>query len=50
MCIQVEMLIGIRSRPVVLIAAIVVMLAALLYLALNRNHAVAPTVPVHRVR
>jgi uncharacterized phage infection (PIP) family protein YhgE len=44
------MLAGTRTKPVAIIAAIVIMVAALLYAALNRSHAVAPTSPVHQAR
>jgi hypothetical protein len=39
------MVTGTRIKPVAIIAALVVMIAALLYAAMNRTHTVAPNPP-----
>ena len=39
-----------RIKPVAVIAALVLMIAALLYAALNRSHQVAPAAPMHQTR
>jgi hypothetical protein len=37
-------------KPVAIIGALVIMIAALLYVALNRSHEVAPVPPMHQSR
>ena len=44
------MLVGSRAKPVVIIAALVLMIAAILYVALNRSHEVTPEPPLHQSR
>lgn len=44
------MLVRSRSKPVAIIAALILMIAAILYVALNRNHAVEPEPPLHQSR
>lgn len=44
------MLVRSRVKPVAIIAALVLMIAALLYVAFNRSHAVAPEPPLHQSR
>jgi hypothetical protein len=44
------MLVRSRAKPVVIIGALVLMIAAILYVAINRNHAVAPEPPLHQSR
>ena len=46
------MVIGTRVKPIAIIAALVVMIAALLYAAMNRSHEVGPTAPppIHKTR
>jgi hypothetical protein len=44
------MLTGVRMKPVAIIAALVVMIVALLYVALNRSHEVEPAPPLHQAR
>jgi hypothetical protein len=46
------MVIGTRIKPIAIIAALVVMITALLYAAMNRSHEVGPTTPplVHNSR
>jgi hypothetical protein len=44
------MLVRSRAKPVAIIGALVLMIAAILYVALNRNHAVAPEPPLHQSR
>ena len=39
-----------RAKPVVIIAALVLMIAAVLYAALNRSHEVSPAAPMHQDR
>lgn len=45
-----SMLTGVRMKPVAIIAALVVMIVALLYVALNRSHEVEPAPPLHQAR
>jgi len=44
------MLTGVRMKPVAIIAAVVVMIVALLYVALNHSHEVTPAPPLHQAR
>ncbi len=44
------MLAGARMKPIAIIAALVVMIAALLYAAFNRSHEVTPVPPMHSTR
>jgi hypothetical protein len=44
------MLTGTRIKPVAIIAALVLMVGALLYVALNRSHEVSPSPPMHQSR
>jgi len=44
------MLVNCRAKPVAIIAALILMIAAIFYVALNRNHAVAPEPPLHQNR
>ena len=37
-------------KPIAVIAALVIMVAALVYVALNRSHEVAPAPPLHQTR
>ena len=39
-----------RSKPIAIIGALIIMIAALLYTALNRSHEVAPVSPMHQSR
>jgi hypothetical protein len=39
-----------RIKPVAIIGALVIMIAALFYVALNRSHEVAPAPPMHQPR
>jgi hypothetical protein len=39
-----------RVTPFAIVAAIIVMIAALIYVGLNRSHAVAPHPPLHQAR
>jgi hypothetical protein len=48
--IQAAMLTRVRMKPVAIIAALVIMVAALLFAALNRNHKVMPAPPMHQAR
>ena len=52
-CIKTDgMVTGARITPVAIIIALVVMIAALLYAAINRTHEVGPTAPppIHKTR
>jgi hypothetical protein len=44
------MLVRSRVKPVAIIGALVLMLAAILYVALNHSHEVAPKAPLHQSR
>jgi hypothetical protein len=44
------MLVRSRTKPIVIIAALIVMIAALTYVVLNRSHEVAPAPPLHQLR
>jgi hypothetical protein len=44
------MLVRCRAKPIAIIGAIVLMIAAILYVALNRDHEVAPEPPLHQSR
>jgi len=44
------MLTRVRMIPVAIIAALVIMIAALIYTAFNRSHEVAPAPPLHSPR
>ena len=39
-----------RIKPVAIISALIIMIAALLYTALNRSHEAAPAAPMHQSR
>ena len=39
-----------RIRSVALVVAFILMIAAILYIALNRSHEVAPAAPMHQAR
>jgi len=39
-----------RIKPIAVIAGLLVMLAALLFVALDRSHEVAPKPPLHQTR
>jgi hypothetical protein len=42
------MLAGARIKPVAVIAGLVIMIAALVYIALNRAHSAPPEAPLHQ--
>jgi hypothetical protein len=44
------MVTGTHLKPIAVIAAIVVMLSALLYVGLNRRHEAPPSAPMHDTR
>jgi len=46
------MVTGTRVKPIAIIAALVVMIVALVYAAINRAHEVGPTAPplIHKTR
>jgi hypothetical protein len=44
------MLVRCRAKPIAIIGAVILMIAALLYVALNRSHEVAPEPPLHQSR
>jgi hypothetical protein len=44
------MLVRSRVKPVAIICALVLMIAAILYVALNRSHEVTPAAPLHQSR
>lgn len=39
-----------RIKPVAIIGALIIMVAALLYVALSRNHGVGPATPMQQSR
>jgi hypothetical protein len=39
-----------RIKPFVIIGALIIMVAALLYVAINRNHEAAPSAPMQQSR
>jgi hypothetical protein len=44
------MLVRCRAKPIAIIAAFVLMIAAIVYVALNRSHEVSPAAPLHQQR
>jgi hypothetical protein len=44
------MLVGTRVRPVAVIAGLIIMVIALVYIALNRAHSAPPQTPLHQSR
>ena len=49
-CIQAPMLTRVHIKPVAIIAALVIMVVALIFATLNRNHTVIPAPPMHQAR
>ena len=48
--IQGYMLVRARIKPIAIVAALVIMIAALVYVAMNRSHEVSPSPPLHQAR
>jgi len=44
------MLVRSRAKPLAIIAAIALMIAAILYVAINRSHEISPKPPLHQNR